>query len=101
MTCLKLETNPAVLIEKSRAALNAYGIDVVVGNILESRYRNLLLVDSTTKHEIEVKDDNPIEVQLVQALILRHKKHIETMESKPAQHCQNPPNSESESIERK
>jgi len=56
----KLETDPEILKRKSRAALENYGHDLVIGNILATRKRKVVLVTGDSSEEI-VMDDAELE----------------------------------------
>lgn len=80
----KLETDVELLIPKSRVAIKSYGVDLVVGNILETRYEKVTLIDGESaqlimrpKNDGGDDDDTlaPIEGRLVNLLTLRHTAH--------------------------
>lgn len=78
----KLETDPRILIEKSRQALEKYRHQVVVANVLESRRTSVDVVtkDSTTTLSLspeEVAQGVEIEEKLVSCLQGLHSAFIE------------------------
>ena len=67
----KLETDPEILIAKSRKALETYGHSLVIGNILATRKR---LVTKDTSEEIVMDDEEidsglEIEDKIVQKIV--------------------------------
>jgi len=50
----KLETDPDMLLSKSRAALEKYGHSLVIGNILTTRKREVVFVDRTSMEKVEM-----------------------------------------------
>ncbi|KAF4703407.1 hypothetical protein FOZ63_013174, partial [Perkinsus olseni] len=82
----KLETDPDILFEKASGAIKKYGVDAVVANVLESRYRKLWIVrgaesvetdrDYTTRL-ITKPESEDIEGVLVKALQELHTHHIQ------------------------
>lgn len=63
----KLETDPQILLEKARRALDTYRHQVVVANVLDSRrgyvvvvtpdsQTELILTDKDEKNEVEIED---------------------------------------------
>jgi phosphopantothenate-cysteine ligase len=81
----KLETNPDLLMTKSRQALSTYHHQVVIGNILETRKTEVVVVTSTDEKWIRISDDDlqsappqcEIEKHIVAELVQRHTAHIE------------------------
>lgn len=68
----KLETDESILVLKANRAIEVYGVDLVVANILESRYKRLLLVEPKGNVTPILKSqDDPIEVPLVKAILER------------------------------
>ena len=74
----KLETDPNILTQKSRTALEKYGHDLVIGNILDTRKKEVLLVykDKTTEKIImsdeELDSGLEIEVKIIEKLVKLH-----------------------------
>lgn len=77
----KLETDPRILLEKARRALDTYRHQVVVANVLDSRrgyvvvvtpetQTELILTDKDEKNEVEIED------RIVSNLTLAHNKFI-------------------------
>jgi len=72
----KLETDPNLLISKAEQALEKYGHNVVVGNILETRKREVWIVTANEQTKIEMeaealKSGCEIEERLITALLER------------------------------
>jgi len=57
----KLETDPEILIRKSRTALENYGHNLVIGNILATRKKKVVLVTRDNTEDI-VMDDQELQV---------------------------------------
>jgi DNA / pantothenate metabolism flavoprotein len=57
LVSFKLETDPALLLPKARAALTSAGVHLVVANELHTRYRRVTLVSAETAMEIDADDD--------------------------------------------
>lgn len=73
----KLETDPALLLPKTRKSLDAYRHQLVIGNLLATRKRRVLLVSPTECMPIELSDDDlacgvEIESLIVAELVRRH-----------------------------
>lgn len=77
----KLETDPRILLEKARRALDTYRHQVVVANVLDSRrgyvvvvtpetQTELILTDKDEKNEVEIED------RIVSNLTLAHNNFI-------------------------
>ena len=56
----KLETDPEILIRKARTALENYGHNLVIGNILATRKRKVVLVTRESTEDI-VMDDQELQ----------------------------------------
>lgn len=73
----KLETDPAILIEKSRRALEKYRHQAVVANLLESRRTSVTVVTRDTETPLSLSEDEiarglEIEEKIVSYLESRH-----------------------------
>ena len=74
----KLETDPEILLSKSATALEKYGHDLVIGNILDTRKKEVVFVfkdGSNEKVEIsdkEMDDGIEIEVKIIRKLLKLH-----------------------------
>lgn len=74
----KLETDPEILLSKSKAALDKYGHDLVIGNILETRKKEVVFMFKDGSHEKveindkEITDGVEIEVKIIQKLLKLH-----------------------------
>ena len=75
----KLETDPKILTQKSRIALEKYGHDLVIGNILDTRKKEVLFVfkDKTTEKIVmddeELESGIEIEMKIIEKLVKLHK----------------------------
>lgn len=72
MSLRQLETDEEVLISKCKKSLEAYGMHIVVGNLLESRYDRVMLVSASRSTKLRRQDSAPIERALVQELVRCH-----------------------------
>ncbi|KAI9599188.1 DNA/pantothenate metabolism flavoprotein [Syncephalis fuscata] len=77
----KLETDPSLLIPKARQALHRYGHQLVIGNMLNTRKRLVVLVDPEKECKIQLSDEQlkqgvEIEEQIVARLAEHHEQHI-------------------------
>jgi phosphopantothenate---cysteine ligase (ATP) len=77
----KLETDSNLLVSKSKAALERYGHQIVVGNMLHSRKEVVWFITTTAEREIRLSSEDiahqvEIEKFIVQELILFHKDWI-------------------------
>lgn len=57
ITSFKLETDPKILISKSKQALEKYGHHLVIGNILETRKREVWIVSEEGQNKIEMSPE--------------------------------------------
>nr|XP_009668309.1 PREDICTED: phosphopantothenate--cysteine ligase [Struthio camelus australis] len=78
----KLETDPSILIEKSRKALEKYRHQVVVANILESRRTSVVIVTKDSQTPLSLSDEEiaqgmEIEEKIVSYLQAQHTAFIE------------------------
>ena len=77
----KLETDPEILLSKSKAALDKYGHDLVIGNILETRKKEVVFMHKDGSHEkveisdTEMADGVEIEVKIIEKLLKLHQNH--------------------------
>ena len=75
----KLETDPKILTQKSITALEKYGHDLVIGNILDTRKKEVLFVfkDKTTEKIVmddeELESGIEIEMKIIEKLVKLHK----------------------------
>ncbi|XP_003973447.1 phosphopantothenate--cysteine ligase isoform X2 [Takifugu rubripes] len=77
----KLETDPHILLEKARRALDTYRHQVVVANVLDSRRGYVVVVTPETQTELILTDEdekNEVEIEdrIVSNLTSAHKKFI-------------------------
>ncbi|KAJ7306565.1 hypothetical protein JRQ81_009929 [Phrynocephalus forsythii] len=73
----KLETNPAILIEKSRQALEKYRHQVVIANLLETRRTSVIVVTRDSETQLSLSEDEiarglEIEEKIVSYLESQH-----------------------------
>jgi len=78
----KLETDPELLISKARQALQRYGHQIVIGNMLLTRKRVVHLITNDGERKIELSDEElnngiEIEVKIINELNKRHDQWIE------------------------
>jgi len=85
----KLETDEALLLDKAAAAVDAYGVHLVVANLLHTRKDRVYLVSKQTPpsesggakeeamvHQVDRPEGEPvIERVLVLEVVARHQKH--------------------------
>ncbi|KAJ3169590.1 hypothetical protein HDU88_000781 [Geranomyces variabilis] len=77
----KLETEPAILIPKSRRALERYNHQLVIGNILSTRKKVVTMVTLDSVETIELSDAElqqgvEIESRIIPDLVRRHDRWI-------------------------
>ncbi|CAG8443000.1 814_t:CDS:2 [Ambispora leptoticha] len=77
----KLETEPDLLIPKSRQALLRYGHQIVIGNLLTKRKSEVNLITHDAEMELklskeEMRDGVEIESRIVNELVKRHEEWI-------------------------
>lgn len=82
VTSFKLETDPSILLDKARKALDTYRHQAVVANVLDSRRGYVVVVTRDTQVELimtdeDVKKDIEIEERIVSNLTLAHGKFID------------------------
>ena len=74
----KLETDPEILLSKSKTALDKYGHDLVIGNILDTRKKEVVFVyKDGSQEKVEMSDEEladgmEIEVKIIQKLLNLH-----------------------------
>ncbi|XP_044308184.1 phosphopantothenate--cysteine ligase [Varanus komodoensis] len=78
----KLETNPSILIDKARQALEKYRHQVVVANVLDSRRTSVIVVTRDLETRLSLSDDEvaggmEIEEKIVNHLELQHRAFME------------------------
>ncbi|RIA92839.1 DNA/pantothenate metabolism flavo protein [Glomus cerebriforme] len=77
----KLETDPFLLVDKSRQALTKYGHQIVIGNLLTTRKQEVTFItkDSEPKMQLteeEINNNIEIESKIVPELVKRHDEWI-------------------------
>lgn len=77
----KLETDPKILVPKAKGALLRYRHELVIGNILERRKKEVILVSAEDEMPISLSDAElgqgvEIEAPLVAEVARRHEKYI-------------------------
>ncbi|CAG8497067.1 9969_t:CDS:2 [Acaulospora colombiana] len=82
----KLETDPNLLIDKSRHALTRYGHQIVIGNLLETRKAEVIFITKDTEFQLKLTDDEiahgmEIESKIVPELVKRHDEWIRISET--------------------
>ncbi|KAJ3091031.1 hypothetical protein HK102_001902 [Quaeritorhiza haematococci] len=83
----KLETDPSLLLKKAHASLDRYGHQIVIGNILNTRKRQVVFCTTTEATEINLSDEElhsgvEIESKIIPELVSRHNGWIESSETK-------------------
>ncbi|XP_052804801.1 phosphopantothenate--cysteine ligase-like [Mya arenaria] len=78
----KLETNPDLLIGKARQALNKYGHQLVIGNILTTRKHSVVMVTQNGEESIQLNSGEitagvEIETKIVENIVTRYNKFCE------------------------
>ncbi|KAI1728249.1 DNA / pantothenate metabolism flavoprotein domain-containing protein [Ditylenchus destructor] len=79
----KLETDDTILIDKSKKALEKYGHQVVIGNILSTRKRSVIFVypkgitEAIELDDTQLKSGVEIESRIVEKLQKNHKQFID------------------------
>lgn len=78
----KLETDPQILLDKSRQALEKYRHQVVVANVLESRRTSVIIVTRDSQTPLSLSDEEvaqgmEIEEKIVSYLQGQHTAFIE------------------------
>ncbi|CAJ0580837.1 unnamed protein product, partial [Mesorhabditis spiculigera] len=77
MVSFKLETDESILISKARGAIEKYGHELVIGNMLNVRKKKVVVVDKDTEAPIELTDQElkngkEIEEPIVAEIAKRH-----------------------------
>ncbi|XP_012232057.1 phosphopantothenate--cysteine ligase [Linepithema humile] len=77
----KLETDESLLISKARTALNKYQHNLVIGNMLQTRKQQVVMVSKETDYTLsltneELNDGEEIEQLIVSDLVEKHIKFI-------------------------
>jgi len=85
----KLETDPSLLVNKSRHALTRYGHQIVICNLLTTRKLEVTFItkDSELKIQLSEKEVNSeveIESKIVPELVKRHDEWIENAKKEVA-----------------
>ncbi|XP_053256353.1 phosphopantothenate--cysteine ligase isoform X1 [Podarcis raffonei] len=78
----KLETNPSILIDKAKQALEKYRHQVVVANVLDSRRTSVIVVTKDSETQLSLSDDEvaqgmEIEEKIVSYLESQHRAFME------------------------
>jgi len=72
----KLETDESILLRKSRAALEKYRVNLVVANVLDTRYERVSLLGQDFSEDIFRADGAPIEEALVARITALHETYL-------------------------
>jgi len=78
----KLETDPSLLVSKSRQALHKYGHSLVVGNLLTTRAREVILVSGDLEDQVEklvLEEQEMLEGKEIEEEIVKRLVHIYRM----------------------
>ncbi|KAI8907849.1 DNA/pantothenate metabolism flavoprotein [Gorgonomyces haynaldii] len=78
----KLETDPSILMSKARQALERYGHQIVIGNMLNTRKQVVWFITKDSEDELrlspeQVASGHEIEVDIIQNLINKHNEWID------------------------
>jgi len=74
----KLETDPEILLQKSKTALEKYNHDLVIGNILDTRKKEVLFVyqdkpsEKIVMSDTDLKLGKEIEEEIIAKLVILH-----------------------------
>jgi len=73
----KLETDPSMLVPKSRQAIQKYGHNLVIGNILSTRKKTVMFVTKEEQKDIVMSDEElaageEIENKIVKEVVEKH-----------------------------
>ena len=72
LVSFKLETDEDILIKKAKNAINKTKSDIIVANLLQTRYDRVLLISQDEIKEILKRDKEHIEESIVDSLIKLH-----------------------------
>ncbi|KAI0565157.1 DNA/pantothenate metabolism flavoprotein [Gracilaria domingensis] len=73
----KLETDSDLLVKKSKAALQLYGVNCVIGNLLQTRYQEVLIFDTAATRVLKRNNANEcVEEALVNEIGIMHERYI-------------------------
>lgn len=80
---MQLETDEKLLVPKARQALNRYGHQVVIGNMLHTRKQTVTLIMNTTERQIslapeEMQHNVEIESKIIPELVHIHDRWIQS-----------------------
>ncbi|XP_043356038.1 phosphopantothenate--cysteine ligase isoform X2 [Dermochelys coriacea] len=68
----KLETDPSILIDKSRKALETYRHQVVIANVLDSRRTSVLLVTKDSETKLSLSNEEIVQGVEIEEKIVSH-----------------------------
>jgi phosphopantothenate-cysteine ligase len=74
---IQLETDPNLLLSKAREALQKYGHEIVIGNVLNTRKNQVVFVSSDSEVIVKKDDEHDIEEKIVQKLVELHTLYTE------------------------
>jgi len=74
----KLETDENILIKKANRALEKYGMNAVVANILDTRTKTVIIVTKEGQNELTIDGDQEIEELIIGALQISHGTFIQS-----------------------
>ncbi|GCE98449.1 phosphopantothenate--cysteine ligase cab2 [Zygosaccharomyces mellis] len=80
----KLETDESILINKSTQALDRYNHQLVIGNLLQTRNKQVVFVDQENRGGMWIKLDNShksIEDMIIPEVVKHHERWIQTQEN--------------------
>jgi phosphopantothenate-cysteine ligase len=71
----KLETDAEILLKSCHKAIDKYAVDLVVGNLLQTRNSEVLLVTSSSELRVSA-EGREVEEQIVRALAAKHEEML-------------------------
>ncbi|EMP27303.1 phosphopantothenate--cysteine ligase isoform X2 [Chelonia mydas] len=74
----KLETDPSILIDKSRKALETYRHQVVIANVLDSRRTSVLLVTKDSETKLSLSNEEIVQGVEIEEKIVSHLQSLHT-----------------------
>ncbi|CAG8520231.1 11906_t:CDS:2 [Diversispora eburnea] len=81
-----LETDSSLLVDKSRYALTRYGHQIVIGNLLEIRKREVIFITKDSEFQVKLTEEEiineiDIEAKIIPELVKRHNEWINKFSS--------------------
>eukprot|EP01130_Rhizamoeba_saxonica_P004253 TRINITY_DN1744_c0_g1_i2.p1 TRINITY_DN1744_c0_g1~~TRINITY_DN1744_c0_g1_i2.p1 ORF type:complete len:297 (+),score=65.58 TRINITY_DN1744_c0_g1_i2:46-936(+) len=76
LVTFKLETDEEIMPRKVNVHLQKYGVDLVIGNLLQSYKDKITIFQPDVDPQVILKGDGPIEEKMIEELLLRHTLYI-------------------------